>query len=199
MKSLAIETNKITLPLITGEYSMIPFCLKTLDGLTGEFKEIVDNMLKGINQRKGTAYFTFHGKTLKKGGTLRRGGAHTDGNYEPVNMSFGSGGGGGWKVGENGAPINTAMHDRQYVNPLGGIILASNYEACNGWVGEYDNTPKMGGDCSHIKLDEPFKLKVNQVYYGNNHFIHESLPMSDDVHRVFARITLPENHEYKAN
>ena len=41
-----------------------------------------------------------------------------------------------------------------------------------------------------------FKLKPNKIYYGNKHFIDESLPVSDDVHRVFARITMPEAHQY---
>ena len=52
------------------------------------------------------------------------------------------------------------------------------------------------GDCSHIQLDEPFQLERNKVYYGNNHFIHESLEVKDDVHRVFVRITMPEDHEF---
>lgn len=106
------------------------------------------------------------------------------------------GGGNGWKVGENGAAINTDEHNRQYVNPKGGIILATNYASCLGWQGEYKGLPKVGGDCRHIKLDTPHLLKANKVYYGNNHFIHESLPVGRDIHRVFARITLPENHEY---
>jgi hypothetical protein len=55
----------------------------------------------------------------------------------------------------------------------------------------------VGGDCRHIALDAPFTLTENTVYYGNNHFIHESLPIAIDAHRVFARITLPENHQYQ--
>ena len=194
MKSLAIETRAINLPLIVGEFPMIPFNLETLDGLTEEFKSIVRGMISGVVHAGGIAYFTIHGKRLKKGQTLRRGGAHIDGNYEPYYMTFG---GGGWKVGQDGPAINTLLHDRQYNNEKGGIIICSNYEACLGWNGEYDGLPNTGGDCSHIKLDEPFLLEGNKVYYGNNHFIHESLPMSDDVHRVFARITMPENHEFK--
>jgi len=194
MISQSINTNTMELPLITGKHSMIPFNLISLDGLTNQFKEIVNNMLKGIDRQDGTAFFTLHGKKLKKGETLRRGGAHTDGNYEEYYMSFG--GGGGWKVGENGPAINTKLHARQYLNLKGGIIVTSNYEACLGWNGDYSGMPNTGGDCSHIKLDKPFTLERNNVYYGNNHFIHESLPMSDDIHRVFARITLPETHDF---
>jgi len=104
---------------------------------------------------------------------------------------------GGWKVGENGPGINTELHKRQYLKETGGIILASNYESCLGWNGHYDGTPNTGGDCSHIQLDQPFMLEKNAIYYGNNHFIHESLPVVDNVHRVFARITMPEDHQFR--
>jgi hypothetical protein len=197
MKSKVLSTNTINLPLIKGEYSMIPFDLITLKGLPREFLEIAKNMLKGIEHSGGISFFTIHGKVLKKGDTLRRGGPHTDGNYEPHFMTFGSGGGNGWKVGESGPETNTELHDRQYNNDKGGIIIASNFESCIGWLGEFEGTPNKGGDCSHIKLNEGFKLKKNRVYYGNNHFIHESLAVSDDIHRVMARITMPENHVYK--
>jgi len=199
MKSIARLTSTINLPLITGHHSMIPFNLLTLEGLSKEFKNIVGSMLCGIQRDDLTAFFTLHGRKLKKGETLRRGGAHTDGNYEQHLMSFGSGGGGGWKVGENGPEINSKLHARQYLNTKGGIVMASNYRACVGWVGGYKGAPRKGGDCSHIELDDSFALKENSVYYGNNHFIHESLPMSDDIHRVFARITMPETHVYNLN
>ena len=195
MISKAIITNEIDLPLITGEFSMIPFDLNTLKGLPSAFVEIAKNMLKNIDHSGGTSFFTIHGKVLKKGDTLRRGGPHTDGNFEPHLMTFG-GGGNGWKVGESGPEINTKLHERQYNNKRGGIIIASNFESCIGWRGDFQGMPKKGGDCSHIKLNEGFELKKNHVYYGNNHFIHESLAVSNDVHRVMARITMPENHVY---
>lgn len=187
--------GSIELPLITGEFSMIPFDVNTFEGLTGEFLAIAKLMMKGLSNLSGIAYFTLHGKQLKKGGTLRRGAPHTDGNYEPVNMSFG---GGGWKVGENGPAIDSDLHSRQYVSTSGGIIIASNFESCLGWNGVFDGDIGVGGDCRHIELNSPFMLKANNIYYGNNHFIHESLPVNEDVHRVMARITLPESHSYQA-
>jgi len=196
MISKSISANTIALPLVIGEFSMIPFDLETLEGLPSKFKSTAFQMLNKIKNLKGTAFFTIHGKRLKKGETLRRGGPHTDGNYEEYHMTFG---GGGWKVGQDGPGINTTMHERQYVNDKGGIIIASNYEACLGWNGEYTGSPAVGGDCSHLELDAPFMLERNRVYYGNNNFIHESLPMSGDVHRVMARITMPEDHEFSVN
>ncbi|MGB1309975.1 MAG: hypothetical protein ACPG47_02135 [Leucothrix sp.] len=194
MQSKSIEMSPIKLPLIEGEFSMMPFDLNDLSALPKHFQMIAQKMLEGIKHKGGSAFFTFHGKVLKKHQTLRRGGPHTDGNYEPLSMTFG---GGGWKIGENGPGINTEFHERQYNNPKGGIVLASNFESCLGWNGDYEGMPSVGGDCSGIDLDEPFMLKADTVYYGNNHFIHESLPVSEDVHRVFARITMPENHEFK--
>ena len=189
------ETNVIALPFINQEVSMIPFDLKTLKGLPDYLINTAAMMLKGITC-SGIGYFTIHGKAIKNGKTLRRGAPHTDGNYEPVCMSFGGGGGNGWKVGENGAAIDTDKHKRQYESSKGGLLLATNYASCLGWQGEYNGLPQVGGDCRHIKLDEPHLLQANKVYYGNNHFIHESLPVGRDIHRVFARITLPEDHVY---
>lgn len=194
MRSFARITSSINLPLVEGEFPMIPFHPVTLAGLRDDFKEIAAQMLVGLSDVGEVAYFTLHGRKLRKGDTLRRGGPHTDGNYEPINMTFG---GGGWKVGQNGPPVGSDLHRRQYITPKGGILLASNFPACHGWLGEYDGLPSVGGDCRAIKLDTPFVLEPGKVYYGNNHFIHESLPMSEDRHRVLARITLPETHCYQ--
>jgi len=193
MKSIAVVTNEIELPMIDGEFSMMPFDLLTLNGLSADFKGIAEKLLTNIKHNGGNAFLTVHGKMIKKGGTLRRGGAHTDGSYDSKVFGWG----GGWKVGENGHAITSYDHKRLYNSDTGGIILASNFESCLGWIGEFEGLPGVGGDCSTISLDEPFMLKRNTVYYGNNHFIHESLPLSDDVHRVFARITMPESHVFE--
>ena len=192
--SVVTKINKINLPNFTGEIKMVKFCLDTLIGLPLEFHQLVKDMLKGVNAT-GDAYFTIHGQTLKKGETHRRPGPHTDGNYEPC--SWGNQGGNGWKVGENGPAVDTQYHKDSYLNKNGGIILASNFEACHGWIGDFEGDIGVGGDCSKVKLETgKFLLEKDTVYYGNNHFIHESLPMSGDVHRVLARITLPITHEY---
>lgn len=196
MLSIATVTNGIELPLIEGEFSMLPFDLDTRIGLTGEFISIAEKLLTNIKHCGGIAFLTVHGKPLKKNETLRRGGAHTDGSYD--RKVFAWGGGGGWKVGENGPAVTSHDHKRLYNSETGGIILASNFESCLGWIGDFEGLPGIGGDCSAINLDKPFLLKRNTVYYGNNHFIHESIPVSGDVHRVFVRITMPEDHRYTA-
>ena len=168
MKSIAIATNKIELPMVDGEFSMVPFNLITLDGLQDDFKAVAKQLLANIKHVGGIAFLTVHGKTLKKNETLRRGGAHTGGSYDPKILRWG--GGGGWKIGKNGPPITSADHKRLYNSETGGIILASNFESCLGWIGEFEGLPGVGGDCSAIQLNEPFMLKRNIVYYGNNHF-----------------------------
>ena len=191
MKSIAIETGYIALPNYIGEKQTLPFDLETLADLPLEFVNIVKTMLSGI-KAKGTGFFTIHGKQLKKGETLRRPRPHTDGSYDQRVFDWG----GGWKVDQSGPKLTSDEHRRLYIAATGGLILASNFEACLGYTGEIEGEPGVGGDCSHLSLPEPFMLKRNTVYYGNNHFVHESLPMSEDVHRVFVRINLPEDHVF---
>ena len=189
------ELGTIEIPLIEGEFSMLPFNLRTLEGLPENFKTIAKDLTKHLSFQDEIGFLTVHGKKLLKGDTLRRGGAHTDGSYDKKVLDWNSGG--GWKVGENGPAINSPEHKRLYLKETGGIIMASNYSACRAWEGTFQGLPDVGGDCSKLKLDEPFLLKSNTIYYGNNHFIHESIPMEKDVHRVFVRITLPETHLWK--
>lgn len=197
MISTAHLIGTIELPHVDGEFPMIPFDIATLDGLTSECTELVVEMLGPLTGLTGTAYLTLHGKQLRAGDTLRRGDPHTDGNYEPVHMTFDNPPpGGGWKVGQDGPPVGSPLHTRQYCSERGGIITASTHAACIGWLGEYTGTPGVGGDCRHIALGDSFELAAGTVYYGNNHFIHESLPVREDCHRVMARITLPESHAY---
>lgn len=178
--------------MIEGEFSMIPFEIGSRRGLEGIFSRIAGSLLRNVDAGQGIAFLTVHGRKLRAGQTLRRGGPHTDGNYDRSVLDWG----GGWKIGENGPPIGSRDHARLYETTTGGIILASNFPACLGWTGEFDGLPGVGGDCSHISLNKPFMLERDTVYYGNNHFVHESLPVSEGCHRVFARITLPSNHRY---
>ena len=194
IKSKAVKLNRVELPLYTGEVSMVRFDLETLAGLPSEFIKIAKEMLKNI-KATGYGFFTIHGQVLKSGDTLRRPGPHVDGNYEPC--SWDRGGGNGWKVNENGPSIDTDYHRDSYLKEEGGIILVSNYSSCLGWVGDFNGIIGVGGDCSKVNLNsESFMLDEDVVYYGNNHFIHESLPVDKDVHRVLARITLPMTHSF---
>jgi hypothetical protein len=196
------QTAALIVPALNMEKSMIPFCLKTLKGLSDEFKALVEPMVAPLQVREGMAFLTVHGRNIQKDDTLRRPGAHIDGNYmnyEPGQpfKSFGSGGGNGWKLGQTGPYIEEQEHLDSYENEKGGIIMVSNFQSCKAYAGEFEGSPGRGGDCTHIKLNEGFHLEPNKVYYGNNRMVHESLPVSEDTQRTLIRITLPITHEFE--
>jgi len=99
-----------------------------------------------------------------------------------------------WATGLLVGGLNEEQHLRQYCSEKGGILIASNYEACDGWNGKFKNIPLGGGDCSHIDVSdlEKFRLKANKVYLGNSTFLHESVKIEEPVKRQMIRITLPE-------
>jgi len=193
--SYSKKLNRIGFPAFEGKVSMLPFDLADLTTLPKQYRTLAEQMLERLPHKIGTAYFTLHGKFLKKTDTLRRGAPHIDGNYLPEVASWGSGGGNGWKVGENGVTLGSKEHAEAYQNENGGMLIASNYSCCKAWNGIFSGDAKEGGDCSHIHLGLGRMLEDNTVYYGNSQFIHESLPADRDVHRVLCRITLPKDHK----
>ena len=195
INSISKELNSIVIPHYEGETSMLPFDLSDLMTLPLEFRTTAKEMIKNLPNKVGEAFLTVHGKFVKKSKTLRRGAPHIDGNFLE-SLKWGSGGGGnGWKIGENGNQLNTIEHKLSYENEKGGMLIASNYSSSKGWIGSFKGKAGIGGDCRHIELDNGFTLDANKVYYGNSQFIHESLPLDKDVHRVMYRITLPIKHE----
>ena len=157
------------------------------------WESLIKEMVSHSPKKTGKAYLTIDEKIVTKGNSHRRGGPHTDGNY-----LFGWGGGGsGWLTGEDGRFLPREKHEQQYCSDKGGMLLISSYEACKGWNGDYDGEPNQGGDCSHLDLSkmESFMLKKNTLYWGNSTFIHESLPLEEDVRRQIVRITLPADAE----
>lgn len=148
--------------------------------LPEEFKNwypVVSKFIELSPVKAGTSYLTIDCKEITKGQTHRRGGPHIDGNYGPS----------GWGTSGNGW--------KKDPSEKGGMIIASNYESCKSWVGEYNDTPKEGGDCSHVDLTsmEQILLEKNVVYITNSSNIHESIPVVDDVNRSLIRLTLPED------
>lgn len=194
--SISKELYEVQIPNFTGEVKMLPFNLENLLEIPSQFKELVSKMIEALPVKKGIAYLTLDGKFVEKGKTQRRGGVHIDGNFLP-SLKWGDGGGGnGWKVGEGGRILSSIEHKLSYESKTGGMLIASTYPACKGWNGEFEGKAYVGGDCTRLQgLDEGFVLKPNTVYYGNSQFLHESLPIDKDVHRVLARITLPLDYE----
>jgi hypothetical protein len=158
-------------------------------------------MISHSPKKTGKAYLTIDEKLVTKGESHRRGGPHTDGNYlfgwSPETPDGGPDPGSGWLTGEDGRFLPREQHEEQYCSEKGGMLIISSYEACRGWNGEYDGQPNQGGDCSHLDLSkmEDFNLKADTLYWGNSTFIHESLPLEEDVKRQLVRVTLPADAE----
>src|SRR5690348_5298778 len=93
----------------------------------------------------GRAFVTIDQREVKQGRSQRRPGPHVDGNF-----IFDWGGGGGWLTGENGRVLEPADHRLQYCSPRGGMLIASNFQACRAWRGRFDGEPDQGGNCEHM-------------------------------------------------
>jgi len=195
--SISKELNPIQLPFHEGKVTMLPFDLSDLKSVPFPFRATAKEMIQSLPKKVGTAFLTVHGKLVEKANTLRRGLPHIDGNYIPRLAYWPNegGGGNGWKVGENGNVLDSKEHKLSYETETGGFLIASNHSACMGWNGTFEGSPNKGGDCSHIELGKGFMLKANKIYYGNSRFIHESLPVKKDVHRIMYRITLPSDYQ----
>lgn len=154
----------------------------------GEYAPIVLNLLEKLPIKTGNAYLTIDEKLIHAGESHRRGGPHVDGNY-----IFSWGGGGGWLTGCDGRYLPLDKHRLQYCADKGGMLIASTYSACKGWLGEFSDEPEQGGNCSHIDTSslKEIMLDANKLYWGNSTFIHESLPVAENVYRQLIRITLP--------
>lgn len=209
INSLCIPTVDIELPLVDDpkdynlhlqKFNTINLTIGTIDDLNYiklPFSSIVRQMLTGIDLLGNTAYLTVHGKHLKKGELLRRGGKHIDGNFDPDIFNWTCHGVDFDKwLRKEAPPIGSKYHEILYNSNRGGVLLLSNYASCLGWNGEFEGNVGLAGDCSYIKTNEPFVLQSNKVYYGNSTFIHESIPVREDVYRILFRITLPRNHIY---
>lgn len=144
-------------------------------------------------------FLTVDEKVVQAGKTHRRGGAHVDGNFI---FDWGDGGGQpSWLNGGEGRVLTPEQHRLQYQSPLGGTIIASNYEGCDVWTGEIDGIPGRGGNCEHLrpqfeKLDK-FRMRANCAYIGNSLFVHESMPLDQTVRRQLIRLTLAPDFDIK--
>ncbi len=175
--SFAKPMDRIDIPNHQGLIQMLPFELEDLNNVPTYFKYTINKMLSNLPIKKGTAFLTIDGKHIKKNDSHRRGGVHIDGNYCKVNNS--------WQP--------PRWNDYQSSN--GGMIIVSDYAACRGWNGTFKGKIKYKGDCSDVDINtESFMLESNIVYYANSQFIHESLPISKNIHRNLIRITLPEEY-----
>lgn len=199
MKSLIKEVGEILFADFKKiNIYMMPFELSKNIELSAEYnflKNTISNIVEMSPVKKGTAYLTVDFKNIQAGNTHRRGGPHTDGNF--IYGWGGDGGGNGWLTGSNGRLLSPEKHRNQYLSELGGALIVSDFEACRAWLGEYEDTPSQGGNCSHVDLSRlnQITLKKNKVYLMNSTCIHESMPIHKNINRKLIRITLPATEE----
>ena len=155
------------------------------------FENPIEEMLRHVSDDGAKVFITIDQKAVQAGKTHRRPGVHVDGNFI---FDWSKGGGGGWLTGVEGRILSPENHRLQYVNPMGGMMLASSHQACRAWIGEIDDEPGQGGNCAHMvdKLDqlESFLLLPNQIYLGNSTCVHTSLPLEEGVERTLIRVTM---------
>lgn len=72
------------------------------------------------------------------------------------------------------------------------IILASNYESCRGYLGNWEGSIGNKGACEHIDVADmnPIMLKSDTAYVGNVAFLHETLPVQHEVMRTLVRLNV---------
>lgn len=198
LHSKARAVGEITFPQFTGArvYMARNLAGHPLEGVPESYHAVIDQMLAdaGIPEHTGF-YVTIDEKFLKKTNKLRRGGVHIDGNY-----LFGWGGN-GWLNGVPGRMLTEDQHRLQYQSELGGVIMASTFVACEGFIGTIDGSAGLGGDCEHLRDQlgkmESFWLKENVVYLGNSTFVHEGHVVNEDTNRQLVRITLDTTYQYQ--
>lgn len=190
--SIVKNLGKAQVPSGFFKLQTIPFMLDTLSGVPHGLTEVVERMIRVLPYRSDRrAFLTVDGRIIKAGQTHRRPGPHIDGNYIPGVTDWG---GGGWKVGDDGRTLTPEAHAASYDKLTGGVIMLADQLGCRGWVGNFPGKAGIGGDCSHIELGTGFLLEPNSIYYGNNQFIHESIPVKKDMHRTLIRINLDQDY-----
>lgn len=199
LNSQARAVGQIVFPEFTGAHVYMARNLAghPLQGVPDAYQGIVNKMIAqaGIPEHTGF-YVTIDEQFLRKDNKLRRGGVHIDGNY-----LFSWGSSGGWLNGTPGRMLTEEQHKLQYQSELGGIIMASSFVACEGFLGTVEGTAGHGGDCEHLRPQfdnlESFWLQENVVYLGNSTFIHEGHVVSQDTNRQLIRITLDTTYKYQ--
>ena len=80
---------------------------------------------------------------------------------------------------------------------LGGTLVASSYEGCQAWPGDYVGEVGSGGDWSEMmaQLGEPVPISANRLWFMTSNCPHETMPIPAGARRTFIRVTLPHNYD----
>jgi len=182
------QLNAVAFPEFQGErHYMVKFFEK--DGLPeflSRFQPTVNQMLENIDTRDNPIFITIDEKEIKAGKSHRRGGVHIDGYWiDELRAHRGGGHRGSIRINDTDSWKGSYNHPES-------IVLASSLAASKGWVGEFDGLIGDRGDCAGVDLStmESFILQPNIVYRGNVSFVHESLPVEQDVQRTLIRMNI---------
>ena len=76
-----------------------------------------------------------------------------------------------------------------------GMLMASTREGCAAWDQAFEGWPGPDGDCAHLvdqlRDDACVVLRPGVVYSCGPMTVHQALPMGEDCHRSFARVSMP--------
>lgn len=101
----------------------------------------------------------------------------------------------GWKKNPNqkfdSVEVTSDWSDADLLVPES-LILASDFAACKGYLGEWTGAIGNGGDCSKVDLSgmTEILLEANKAYKGNVGFLHESTPIHVPTQRTLVRLNL---------
>lgn len=138
----------------------------------------IDSMLDGIDA-PGSIFLMIDQAEVKAGASHRRGGVHVDGYWNPALYAHGHGGG-RHVIGEAYEPE--------------ALILATDTMASYAYVGEYEDAPGSGGDCSHIDVSGMLRADIDpgKVWAGHTlTFLHEAVPVKKNCNRTLVRLNIP--------
>jgi hypothetical protein len=155
------------------------------------YKDIIAGLCKYFVSLDQKLFLTIDERELVPGETHRRAGAHIDGWYlkdpKAGELTEGWRPGGYWGTDRNPG----ITYDSKF--PDAGMLIASNYPACDVWTGDVEGEVGKGGDCEHLRDQfggmEKFTMPSDIVYATNAMCIHESRPVTKPVRRQLIRIT----------
>lgn len=208
--SIAQRRGGVHFPEFTGERVYMRRFDYGLPRDLSRWQSTVDAMMDGIKTDQ-PLYLMIDQSLVKAGQPQRRPGIHIDGYWvESLNMhghrgqisAHGAeprhGGepaprddrhrGAPKHMGQCGAwPVDATYEEKE------GLLLASDIIGCQAYLGEFDDAPGEGGDCTHIDVSgmEPLLMLPFMTYAGNVTMLHESLPVFEDSRRTLVRINVP--------
>jgi hypothetical protein len=176
-----------TFPEHTGEriYMREIFKHKNLPFDLQRWQPTVDAMLQNIDVA-GPIYMMVDQGEVSPEASHRRSGVHVDGYWIPaLNCHGGGGHTGSWKG-------DGKWNACDFSSPEA-LVLASDVQAAEAYVGEYNDSPGEGGDASHINLNslKQIPLLPNIVYVGNVSMLHASVPSKVKTKRTLVRLSIP--------